>query len=50
MKEQLQNRPYYDTCPECDGMNVRITDEMDDGMIRLYCYECGAEWDDYDTV
>lgn len=48
MSEQVHHRPYYDTCPECDSQKVRITEELDDNMIRLYCYECGADWEDID--
>lgn len=37
---------YYDSCPECDSMNTRITEDNEDGTFLVYCYDCGAEWED----
>lgn len=42
----MNNIAYFDTCPECDSMNLRITDELGEGRILVICYECGADWED----
>lgn len=40
---------YYDSCPECDSLNVKVCGEINvNGVnhIELVCRECGADWAD----
>lgn len=40
---------YYDSCPECDSLNVKICGEEHDGenkYLTLVCKDCGADWVD----
>lgn len=41
---------FYDTCPECDSLNVNVSDEEKHSnqiMLKVSCYDCGATWRDY---
>ena len=38
---------YYESCPECDSLNIRIAEEGLESFTVL-CYDCGFEWEDWD--
>lgn len=41
---------YYDSCPECDSLNVRVREEdRDAGGFMVICDDCGLEYWDDDT-
>lgn len=45
------NSVYIDSCPDCDGLDVRlikvISEELEELQVEVRCQECGVEWIDY---
>lgn len=37
---------YFDSCPECDSLNVEVVDE-EKNILTVCCRECGADWVDF---
>ena len=48
----LRETDYAETCPECEGWTVRISEENwieeeNHWDILVYCHDCGFEWKDW---
>lgn len=42
---------YYDSCPECDSLNVKVCGSVVVAGIshmEIVCRDCGADWVDFD--
>lgn len=42
---------YWDSCPECDSLNLKVFDEHEvQGVLHwtVECRDCGADWEDAD--
>lgn len=45
---------YWDSCPECDSLSIKIEGEYKDPAtqeqrVLLFCRNCGAEWEDWEN-
>jgi len=47
---KISNQFYGEVCPECEGWDLKFSNEEQDGSqlnFTVTCRECGESWNDY---
>lgn len=49
MFKKSSKNAYFDSCPECDSLNVRIVGEIspESETSLIECRDCGCDWEDW---